>query len=137
MRWHFENIFISEKRKKKEKKKYFLKYIKSKAYFTHIKRNYVFQFKWNIMYINKKKKISHMTHASLSFESLSLCTYLSMTLYFRKFCLTLIFIHIKRRKLNSYVQIDLINAIPIKHLFDLNSVSIINPISLKHLLAYK
>lgn len=132
----FWKYFYLRKKKKKEKKNIFWNILNPK----HILRtlNEIAYSNLNeTLCISIKKKKSHMTHASLSFESLSLCTYLSMTLYFRKFCLTLTFIHIKRRKLNSYVQIDLINAIPIKHLFDLNSVSIINPISLKRLLAIK
>lgn len=141
-------FYLKKKKKKKKNKSFhtdFSKYIKSKAFYCFIylliiiNKNYLFQFKWNTVYINKKKK-SRITPCIviiwISITHLSIHDIIPQENFFKTFHINT-FIHINGKKLNSYVQIDLINAIPIKHLFDLNSVSIINPISLKRLLIIK
>lgn len=58
-------FYLKKKKKKKKNKSFhtdFSKYIKSKAFYCFIylliiiNKNYLFQFKWNTVYINKKKK---------------------------------------------------------------------------------
>lgn len=142
-------IFLSQKKKKKRKINFFTHIFRNILNPKHfnalmlylliiINKNYLFQFRWNTVYINKKN-ISYdscIVIIWISIINLSIHDIIPQENFLKTFHINT-FIHINGKKLNSYVQIDLINAISIKHLFDLNSVSIINPISLKRFLTIK